>query len=279
MRADNPLTVHFLDNHPVDAARVLENLPVEHSVSFLEGIDDDTAARLVHFFMPSYAARCLMIMSTELLNHCTQQVLANVCRALTALQPEQQQSVIDRLSSRLARQVNSRLSYPGGGVGRYFNQSCPVLPASLTTAEALHQLEDIDYRDGCYLNVVDDNHRLLGNIDMARLLSAGRKDSLASLLSQHKRPAVLISSQMLELDEHRGWLSYRQLPVVDRNGVYMGELDYDIVREFQQEYRNPRRQTEAFGSLLSLAGVYWLSVSWLIDCLLGSDNQGGDDPS
>ena len=273
MRADNPLTENFILNHPVDAARVLETLSPQHCVAFLQAIDEEHAARLLHFFMPGYTGRCLLLMSDDLLNYFTQHGMADVSRALGGLASDQQQSIMQRLGSRLSRQLNNRLSYPGASVGRYFTQRCPVLPATMSTEQALEQLEDMDYEDGCHLNVVDDEHRLLGSIDMARLLTAGKHQTLAKLISKQERPQLLISSQMLELDSHKGWLSYRQLPVVDRHGVYMGELDYEIVRQFQQEFQHTQQHPEAFGSLLSLAGVYWLSVSWLLDCVLGSSDK------
>jgi len=156
MRLDNPLTEHFLINHPADAARVLENLPADYCVAFLQDLDDEQAARLFHFFMPGFAGRCLPLMSSELLNNCAQHALADVCRCLPALESAQQQVIMDRLLTRLARQVKGRLLFPIGTVGRYYSQSCPVLPVSLTSGEALAQLEQLDYDDGCQLNLVDD---------------------------------------------------------------------------------------------------------------------------
>jgi len=273
MRLDNPLTRHFLLNHPADAARVLENLSADHCVAFLQDIDNEQAAQLFHFFMPGFAGRCLPLMSTELLNSCAQHALADVCRCLPALESAQQQAIMDRLLTRLARQVKGRLLYPIGTVGRYYSQNCPVLPVSLTSGEALEQLEQLDYDEGCQLNVVDDDHRLLGSIDLTRLLNAGRKSRLAQLLSRQKRPTVLISSQLLDIMDHPGWLNHRLLPVVDRNGVYMGELNYESLRMYGEDLSHPGQQREAFGSLLSLAGVYWLSVSWLLDCLLGGSDS------
>jgi Mg/Co/Ni transporter MgtE len=273
MQADNPVTENFLLDHPVDASRVLENLPPQHCVAFFEDIDHQQAARLFHFFMPASGARCLPLMSADLLNDCAQHALADVCRCLPALSADQQQSVMDRLSSRLARQVSSRLRYPGGTVGRHYSQSCPVLPVSLTIGEALNQLEEASYEDGCQLNVVDDEHKLLGSIDLTRLVSANRKSRLGQLLSRQKRPHLLISSLLLDVTDHPGWLNHRLLPVVDRNGVYMGELDYETVRKYGQDVLHPEHNREAFSSLLSLAGVYWLSVSWLLDCLLGASDR------
>ena len=277
MRANNILTENFLVKHPVDAARVLEKLSAQHCMAFLLEIDEQLAAQLYHYFMPTYAARCLPLMSAGLLDSCAQHALADVCRALPKLDAEQQRSILNKLSARLARQVKNRLSHPTASVGRYFTQNCPVLPASLTTNEALHQLEDMTYDEGCLLNVVDNEHRLLGSIDMARLLSAGRKELLGKLLSPQKRPQILISSLLLELDDHEGWLSHRLLPVVDRNGVYMGELDYETVKQYQREFDYPQHKIEAFGGLLSLAGIYWLSVSWLLECLLGSSDTTDKD--
>jgi len=165
------------------------------------------------------------------------------------------------------------LLFPIGTVGRYYSQSCPVLPVSLTSGEALAQLEQLDYDDGCQLNLVDDDHRLLGSIDLSRLLTAGPESRLAQLLSRKKRPAVLISSPLLDIMDHPGWLNHRLLPVVDRNGIYMGELDYETLRKYGEDFSQPVQHREAFSSLLSLAGVYWLSVSWLLDCLLGASNN------
>ena len=279
MLADNPLSEQFIENHPVEAARVLETLSPQHTVHFLQEVEHEKAVHLLHYFMPAYTARCLLIMSDKLLNDFTQHTIGDVCRAFPTMNVEQQQATIQRLSSRLARQVKNRLSYPADSVANYFSQRCPIFPGSLATGEALRQLEDMNYDEGCPINVVDDEHKLVGCIDSARMLTASRKELLGKLVSTHKRPRILISSRIIDVESNQGWLTYRHLPVVDRNGVYMGELDYETVRQYQQQTEYLHQPTEAFASLLSLAGVYWLSASWLLECLLGgtAKNKRNDE--
>ena len=271
MQANNPLTRNFIENHSASAARVLETLPAEQCVAFLEEINREQAVKLFHYFMPRFAARCLLIMSNDLLEDCTQQALSEVCRALLSIDQAQQKIITDRLGSRLLKQVQARLQYPVDSVARFFSLHCPVLAASATVGEALRQLENVNFDDGCQINIVSDDHKLLGNIDMARLLSASRKELLGKLISRARRPQLLISNRMNDIASNEGWLNYRQLPVVDRHGVYMGELDYETVSKYQTE--NQLQPTEAFGGMLSLAGLYWLSASWLVDCLIGGTSR------
>ena len=78
---------------------------------------------------------------------------------------------------------------------------------------------------------------------------------------------------MQEMINHPGWISNRQLPVVDRNGVYLGELDYETIVSYQTESNLDRKPLEPFGSMLSLAGIYWLSVSWILENVFSNTNK------
>lgn len=274
MLSENPLTLSFVQHHPIDAARVLEKLSPEYSVAFMQAIDEKPAARLFHYFMPGYAARCLSIMEDRLLNVCGEHTVSDLCRALLGMDADLQRAIIDRLQHGSAREVRARLRYPSDSVARYFTHSCPVLTGRVTAGDALKRLENMTYRDGCMLYVVDDEHHLQGSLDITRLLNAGRNESLARLLPRQRHPQILISTPLFDVEQHEGWLNHRQLPVVDRNGIYMGELDYETVTVYGQQMRHRQQPTEAFSSLLSLAGVYWLSASWLLDCLLGRSTDG-----
>ncbi len=266
MLADNPLTNKFIDEHPLEAARVLEKLPVENCIEYFQDIKPEQIGRLFHYFLPTFSVRCLQKMPEDILNIATQYAMSDVCRSLLGQETLVQQSIFDRLNAKLASQLKSRLKYPSDSVARLFTQQCPVIPSSLSVGEALKQIERTKQEGECQINVVDDEHKLLGGVNVSGLLMADKKDSIKKYISPQKRPHVLVGSRISDVENNKGWLRFRQLPVVDRNGIYLGELDFVDLKSFEQGGIGQQRE-EGFGALLSLAGLYWLSVSWLMGLL------------
>lgn len=273
MKPDNPLTTKFIEHHPVAAARSLEYVLPESVVMFLESIEESLACLLVRYFMSDFAALCLVKMSDKLLSECAEQIPVDICRVLLQLDIEQRQSVLGRMSGNARKQILQRLEYPAGAVGTSIKTDCLIFSSGLTVSDVLKRMEKLKRIDGYRLNVVDDDHKLLGSLGTAKLLSADKHTKIDMLLSKQKRPHVLVTAYMHEMINHPGWISNRQLPVVDRNGVYLGELDYETVVSYQEESMLDRKPLEPFGSMLSLAGIYWLSVSWLLESLFSNKSN------
>ncbi len=273
MKPDNLLTTRFIEHHPVAAARSLEPVSPESVVLFLENIDISLACLLVRYFMSDYAALCLLNMSDKFLSECAEQIPVDMCRIVLQLDNDQRQALVDRLSGSARKQIQQRLEYPPGAVGSSIKTDCLIFSSGLTVSDVLKRMEKLKKIDGYRLNVVDDDHKLLGSLGTAKLLSADKNTKIDTLLSKQKRPHILVTAYMHEMINHPGWISNRQLPVVDRNGVYLGELDYETVVSYQQESMLDRKPLEPFGSMLSLAGIYWLSVSWLLESLFSNKNK------
>ena len=277
MKADNPLTTKFIEHHPVAAARSLEHVLPESVVLFLESIDESLACLLMRYFMSDYAALCIVKLSDKLLSECAEQIPVDVCRILFQLENKQRQDNVERLSGSVRKQIQQRLEYPVGVVGTAIKTDCLIFSSEQTVADVLKRMEKLKKIDGYRLNVLDENHKLLGSLGTAKLLSADKNSKIETLLSKQKRPHILVTGYMQEMINHPGWISNRQLPVVDRNGVYLGELDYETIVSYQTESNLDRKPLEPFGSMLSLAGIYWLSVSWILENLFSNKNKNHRD--
>lgn len=71
-----PFTLSFLKLHPQKAASVLERLPVEDTVAFLEEISLDLAAKTLEVLAPQYAAQCFLIIPNETCSELMQEMKA-----------------------------------------------------------------------------------------------------------------------------------------------------------------------------------------------------------
>lgn len=276
MKATNLFTKAFIRDHPAQAARALEHVSHEHSVAFLEEIDDELAVQVIHFFIPAYALECCLRMSNDRVTDCAESYPEDLGRILSQASENEKKQVLDKIPFALGKHIQLRMNYPAGTVGAMFKRNCPVLPSSMTVAEASRQLDKTRHAEDCPVIVVDDAHKLQGNVDPARLLLADKNMTLNTLLTRKKRPSVLVSSFLYDIENHPGWLSYRQLPVVDREGIYMGELDYETVRMYESDYGELKTR-EPLTDLLSLAGVYWLSVTWLLSSVFGGQAENKKD--
>jgi hypothetical protein len=100
-------------------------------------------------------------------------------------------------------------------------------------------------------------------IELGKLLKARHHLMLKDIMFRKTR-SISAYARADKLLKHPGWTVRRRLPVVDRDNTLVGALDYRHLKDalgVNEENVPP----DAVSSLLSFAGLYWLTVAQLID--------------
>lgn len=266
MRIDNPVTSEFLQRYPVDAARVLEQVSVEHVVDYLKQIPVESATAVIIAMMPGFAASCLGKMDTQkasiLLNNVPVMRGARIFRLMNS---EQQKEISAHLSVKQRMRIKRTLNYSALSAGDFMNPNVDMLPDSLTVADAVRRIESYRQSVKCEIYVVDKDHRFLGVVDLGKLLVSKSHVSLRNIMSPKLRP-VSVRAGIDKILAHPGWTQRNRLPVVDTDNVLVGILDFARVKGSVESDMSLNR--DSMGNLFSLAALFWLSMVQLLESLL-----------
>jgi Mg/Co/Ni transporter MgtE len=259
------LSLRFVEQHPREAAAVLEAQPPETGAAFLSEIPARVAARTMAGMLPFHAARCLRKLEPEIAASLLAQIKPAAGSAMLRQVSERRaQDLIARLPGRRAAALRVLLGYPVTTVGAWMDARVPLLSDDDTVGSAIRRLRREDWDLEAWLHVVDRERRLQGRLRSGELLRGGVRTPLRSLL-QPAPTALSARSDLLSVRALPAWDEDEALPVVRRNGEFVGLLRYaGLQRGLQHDeagdpYRGPA------GSLLQFVEVQWQGLAHLLE--------------
>lgn len=270
------LSLRFVERHPREAAAVLETQPAETGAAFLSEIPARTAARAFASMLPFHAARCLRKLAPEVAASLLAQVKPAAGAAMLRQVSERRaQDLIARLPARRAAALRLMLGYPVNTVGAWMDARVPLLSDDETVGGAIRRLRREDWDMEALLHVVDRERRLCGRLRSGELLRASVRTPLRSLL-QSAPKTLSARSDLLSVRALSAWEEDEALPVIRRNGEFVGVLRYTgLQRGLRHDqagdpYRGPA------GALLQFVEVQWQGLAHLLEAPFRAVASPGD---
>lgn len=277
MKVDNLLSREFLQHYPREAARVLEQVSPGHVAALFAGFPLQTGAPVLASMLPEHAAACLEALPPATAGKMIMEMpVASAGRFYRLLSESTRNALIDHLPPKARSDIRRYLAYPSGTAGALLDPRIDILPENVTVVEALHRIEQCHDPVGCDIYVVDDAHRLVGVVELGRLMAAEHHSRLRMVM-RRKTQAVSAHADVDTLQTHPGWSSRRRLPVVERDATLVGALDYSRLEEATAATASATQ--DPLQSLLSLTSLYWLSVAQLLDSMLNLAGRRKGDGS
>jgi magnesium transporter len=264
MAEPQALTLAFLGDHPAEAARVIEALPVVDAAALFAQIPARAGAPALAAMLTTAAARVLGALGDE-------QVLALLTAAgtqsaVTLLRhvPEPRRTrLIGGLPTVAAMASRVLLGFPEDAVGAWSDPEVVALPPGTSAAHALQRVREGHEAGVERILVVDAERRLIGEVPLAVLLHAPDAGTVATLMmpSPTTLAAMMPVAAAIGL---RAWERASTLPVVDREGRLVGDLHRAVlVRALSERTRHLQADTSASVTGL-LAGGYWDVIAALV---------------
>ena len=231
----------LMDEH----ADKLVNLCLEHgheqTADLLQNLRDKSAARLLERLPPWFGGIALGHLDdalvAELLSLPAESTSA---RLLRSLDKNRRQAVLDILDPRHAKKVASFAAVDESKVGSVVHSAALSVKKGTPVSTALELVRRHPDKVLDYLYVVGPDLKLTGVLPIKRLLlgdAAQRIDSLAT-----SNPDYLsIDDSLAQAAVHRRWGAAKVMPVVDRQGGFVGVIakkDLPVTRESEVALRD-----------------------------------------
>ena len=215
----------FIQKHPQDAVRVIEQLGDEEKSVLIASLDPKSAAATLRSMTTGDAVstlagmppvRIIMILKDESPNFvaaCLRRLPASLRKAIMS-EAEQNGEL---------KSVRTLLSYPPGVAGAVMDPQIPAVQEHMTVKEAIIYVKRYPEKLRNILYVVDENNFLTGFIEARDLLVAN--DTVTLKTSQ--KPVQYRLNARAHLGtavENPGWEHLDMLPVIDYHGLYLGGL-------------------------------------------------------
>ena len=270
METQKLLAKHFAEDHPLDAARVLEELAIGEAAAYLEELPARLAAVVLQNMVSTSAAECMAQLSPPRFA----QILAflpldHAARLLRRLEPERRAELFSRVPSNLSALLARLLRYPENSAGALMDPRALALPEDITVTEALARVRRAPRYALYYIYVLDREQKLVGVMNLRELMLAPPKAAL-SVTMRREVTAISALAGRMAIVENPGWRDVHALPVVDDAGVFLGVLRYETLRTLERDTTSPSPAGGGLAAVLTLGELCWVGLAGVLSDLTAS---------
>jgi len=253
----------FITNHPLDAARILENHTIEDIVSFLSIIPYKLAANVLKGLEQYTATRCLekldyqksatIVLSLE--PHLASTLLRSIAN-------ERRNKILEFIPEEISNPIKRMLDFPSDCAAALVDLFIPKFPEDISIKEALEKLKRYKNKKLYYLYIVSREQIFLGMVTLQELFLANQDQIISSLIHPEKvsLPALLNFNAVIN---NPGWENYHSLPVVDNQDVLLGAIHYETIKQLGKEHKKSSLPKHAVTATNALGELYQIGISGL----------------
>ena len=226
----------FVELHPEEVARQLDDADVDEAVGMLQSSDETVAATVLQRMEPDRGAHILTYLDDAALNRLLKQLdPAFIARLLTHLDESASARILALAGAERGREIQEILSYPPGTAGSLMDAQVSTFAVDCTVATALERIRRLGNRRATDLVLRDENDRYAGVVRLPDVVAADPE----LLLGDLRDGTAVQVHPMTPRDEVVELLNtYRltSLPVVDFAGQVVGVIRHDgLVSAVQQD--------------------------------------------
>jgi Mg/Co/Ni transporter MgtE len=269
MSDPNLLSLAFLENKPKAAAALLQELPAEQTVDFLQHIPVDILTPVIDGMTSWPAARALSLLPAELAADILRDLPDSEAETLLRLMSEEQRAtVMAHLPASIARDFTRKLVYPLNTVGAWMDISIPNFAMDSSVGHCLDLVKRRQIHLGGIVIVVDYRRHLLGLVEVEKLLTSDDSVQLIELLNTDISPLSPLAT-LWEVENHEGWTVFPTLPVTDRNNTILGALTHSALREGTQSAMVVPDSSAKFSMVAHLSRAFFIAVGGMLQVVSG----------
>lgn len=270
MDAAKRLAINFAQEHPSDAAGILERLSSDAASAYIEELPPRLGAAVLPRMDAWTASECLARLSPERFGQLMAVLpLDSAAGLLRRSDASQRDQLLAHAPADVAILLARLLRYPQNSAGALMDPRVLALPEDIPASEALARVRRVPRHALYYLYVVDREQKLVGVLNLRELMLALPRDRLSAIMRREVSSLSALSDQTAIID-HPGWRNVHALPVIDEQGKFLGVLRYETLRQLENESKSPTPAGDALSAVLTLGELCWIGLAGVLTDLTTS---------
>jgi magnesium transporter len=222
--------------HPADIADFLDQLPPEKAVIVFDLLPVAVASEVLDETGSLVRQELIEKVDDEKLADMLDELpMDDAAEFLEALPDEVSDRLIELMEPEDRAEVRELLSYEENTAGRLMTRDVAVLRRLWTVDETLDYLRSLEETESIhYLYVVDKDDKLIGVVPLRNLIQSPANATIESIMREGV-VSVPVTADQEELADMVARYDYYSMPVVDRNGRFLGVVTVDDVLDIVEE--------------------------------------------
>ncbi|WP_455212487.1 magnesium transporter MgtE N-terminal domain-containing protein [Kaarinaea lacus] len=250
------LAQQFIEQHPAEAAKILETLLPARTSEFLLTVNEETIARTVTSLAADYAALCITLLpmnrKVALFKLLETQTSVDIFRYL----PNKEKiRLLNQLPLRKRLAIQTLNKYNQNSVGAWMSTDFISIREEKIVEEVIELIQESDLPNQDYVFVTNAQRQFVSILNTSQLLKAGLKSRISSV---RNKTVYNLSARatMQEIAQHEGWKHYTMLPVVEHDMRLVGVLAYeDLTTALEKSHIEFSARTADMGS--EALSLFW----------------------
>ena len=236
MDAEPRLTLAYFRAHPLEAAKQLETWTAADVATVMATFPaQDVVPVLEHFPSAGAAAVLELLPQNKTVEIITLFPTASAIGILRQFDPSVQNNLLARLDQTVGPSLRLSMAYPDGTAASLADPRVVILPPDISVSAALESIRRDPARATYYHYVVERDGILVGLVTTKELLTAGLNQLVATVMNDQVATVAAEATED-ELLQNPHWRLYHTLPVVDRQGHFLGALRYRTLRRVEEQF-------------------------------------------
>lgn len=242
----NELVHHFLNTHPQECAREVENFALDDILFFIKQLSRKEAVSIISCLMPSIAAVCFQNLDIETSKDIIKNLPLNTLKKiLPRIHEELRLTLTESLPKNQKIALQHALTFSANTAGAFMNTHVLFLPIEHNVEHALSFIKQFSEEITPWIFCIDNQNELQGMITLKDILIATPSQDIKDIM-QACPMALLADTNIQSIAVNEIWGEQSVLPVTNENNVLLGVLEYNkIVTEIQQLLFNDRKENLA----------------------------------
>lgn len=271
---NNSLSLHFLHDHPKDAARTLEKFEVGSLAEYLAQLPVRAAAGVMQYIVPTIASACLETMSHKqaaaVIMHLD---IERAAALLRRLREDHREQLMRETSTLFANMVRLVLRYPEGTIGQVMDPRIFTVHQDMRVAEVITAVRNSAELLQHEIYVINDRQQPAGVVAVKQLLTCEGMETMKNIMRPVGQMLAARTSLAVALNSF-DWEHRDSIPVVDHQGVFIGVLQR---RSLQSTDTESHAADEYTGTALAVAELFWDTCAQLLLPVPNNEEKGSQN--
>ena len=269
MNNPSELSLAFLEFKPADAANVLQQFSPELAVEYLLPLPLPVVIPVIDKMLTWPAARILSLMpaqlSADVLCGSTTGDAESILRLMDV---EPRNAVLEHMPEAIAKSFTQKLVYPLSTVGAWMDTDVPFFTTDSSVEHCLDLVKRQKSTLGGVVIVADTRRRLVGLVEVEKLLTSDGERALVDLLNKDMNP-LSARATLWEVAEYEGWAKFPSLPVVDHNNIVLGSLRHGSLLAGTAKPAEAPVDNMRFSMLAHIGKAFFVCIGGLLQVISG----------
>ena len=227
------MTLAYLRSYPLEATKHLETWSAADIATVMAACPPEDTAPVLELLVSDQAAAVLLLLpqahAVEILTTLPTHAAIGILRQL---EPAMQGDLLARLEKTVGPSLRLSIAYPDGTAASLCDPRVVTLPPDVPVSAALKRITHDPGRATYYHYVVERDGVLVGLVTTKELLTADA-DQLVATTMRNQLETIPADATEEELLQNPSWRLFHTLPVIDRQGHFLGALRYRTLRQIE----------------------------------------------